>query len=57
MEGPGPGPTELTCWPVLPFQCPPCVHGAQESNVSGLRVCRVRRVGAGGGLEVGLAAS
>lgn len=30
----GPGLSELTAWPVLPLQCPPCVHGARESNVS-----------------------
>lgn len=34
VERAGPGLSELTSRPVLPFQCPPCVPGAQESNVS-----------------------
>lgn len=59
MEGAGPGLADLTSRPILPFQCPPCVHGARESNVSEERVCWVGWTGPGSGrgLEVGLAAS
>lgn len=30
----GLGLSDLTSWPILPLQCPPCVHGARGSNVS-----------------------
>ena len=30
----GPRLSELTSWPILSLQCPPCVHGTRESNVS-----------------------
>lgn len=43
----GPRLSDLASRSILPFQCPPCVHGARESNVSGESVLG----GAGGGWE------
>ena len=53
------GLSDLTSRSILPFQCPPCVHGTQESNVSEERVCWVGQEAAGSGhcLEVGWATS
>lgn len=50
----GPELSELTSWSVLPFQCPPCVHGARESNVSEQKMCSMGWALAGSerGLEV-----